>query len=304
MQHRVLPYLVLFLGVLSVSFSAPLIRLSHAPSPIIAFYRLFITCSILAPLTLWREKDAFQTISKKDLKLALLSGLALAAHFIFWISSVHHTSVASATVLVNTNPIIVVILSYFLWRETPHALTWPGALTVLAGIAMLSRHDLSIDATHLLGDILALAGALSVAVYFLLGRVLRQQLSLGLYTTIVYGSATFFLFIYSLLMNYPFYPYSKIDWFTFAGLAIISTIGGHTSLNWCLKYLPASTVSIGVLGEPAIASVLAWVFLSEPLSLQQMLAGTCILTGIGWFIYWQTKPRNPLRSLSPSPNSD
>lgn len=287
MQAKYKPYFILFTGVLCVSLAAPFIRLTTAPSVITAFYRLLITFLLLAPLSCAKEFQDFKRLQFSHVLLSILSGLALAAHFVFWISSVHYTSVASSTVLVNIHPLIVVLFSYILWREIPHLQAWAGVVLALCGVLLLGWHDLQVGEEKVLGDVLALAGAAAVAIYYLLGRSLRQDLSLGVYTSLVYGASTISLLMYVLLRGYPLYPYSRLDWLAFAGLALVSTILGHTSLNWSLKYLPATTVSTSVLGEPALASLIAWVFLAEPLSTRHIIAVLSILTGLAWFIYQQ-----------------
>lgn len=289
MPKRLWYYLILFLGVICVSFSAPLTRLTEAPPSIIAFYRLLITFSLLAPVSFIRKKEEFKKCTAYQMFLAFLAGIALSTHFIFWITSVHYTTVASSTVLVNTHPLLVVLFSYLLWREVPSHYSFIGLFLAIPGIVMLGSYDLNLGGREFAGDMLALAGAAAIAFYYLLGRILRQAMSLGVYTTLVYGTGSFLLALYSLFRGCSFFGYSSQDWLAFVALALFSTLLGHTSLNWSLKFFPASTVSISVLCEPAFASIMAWAFLFEPLSFKQITASLLALSGVAWFIFSQKK---------------
>ena len=110
------------LGVLAVSAAAILIRLADAPALAVAFWRNALGVILLVPLALfWRE--AFPR--GRALRVGILSGMALGAHFGFWISSLDYTSVASSVVLVCTQPVFVAILAYLVFGERTSP-PWPS----------------------------------------------------------------------------------------------------------------------------------------------------------------------------------
>lgn len=111
------PYLVLMLGVLSVSFAAIFIRIAEAPPLVIATYRLVIASAILGPFALVRSGGLPKRLSKSDALLIMLSSVFVALHFAFWITSLSYTSIASSVVIVTSHPVFVAIISYFLWGE-------------------------------------------------------------------------------------------------------------------------------------------------------------------------------------------
>ncbi|UCF93988.1 MAG: EamA family transporter, partial [Desulfobacterales bacterium] len=87
------PYLVLVSGVLAVSTGAIFARLAEAPAIVTAAYRVGLASLVLAPLAWWKTREELRTLSPRDLRLAMLSGLFLAMHFAAWISSLDYTSV-------------------------------------------------------------------------------------------------------------------------------------------------------------------------------------------------------------------
>jgi drug/metabolite transporter (DMT)-like permease len=55
---------------------------------------------------------------------------------------------------------------------------------------------------------------------------------------------------------------------------------GHTSFNWALRYVPAPTVAMAVLGEPIGTTILAWLLLRQPPTLLEAIGGVIICGGI------------------------
>ena len=275
------PYLVLALGVTGISFSAFLARMTDAPPAIIAFWRLIFTCLLLSPMAI-RDRAQFKAVGKKDLLLSLLSGLFLCLHFVFWFASLPKTTVSSATLLVNVHPLVVVTAGW-LGKEKvrPGALPWAGA--ALAGIALLGWGGLQVTGAFA-GNLLAAAGGLMLAGYYLAGRQVRAKVAISVYSLLVYGTSALLLLGCNLVAANPLIGYSSTDWLVFAALAVLPTICGHTLLNWSLKYLPADVVSVSALGEPVIATILAIPLLKEIPGPLQLAGGILVVGGIGMFL--------------------
>ncbi|HCL79544.1 MAG TPA: hypothetical protein DIC53_06215, partial [Synergistaceae bacterium] len=140
--------------------------------------------------------------------------------------------------------------------------------------------DFSLGGTALWGDFLALLGSIFAALYLLLGRRLRPSVSLGSYVTFIYGTAAVVLWAVVLLAGYPVVGYSRSTWLAFALLALIPQILGHSSSNWALRWLSGGTVALCLLGEPIGSTILAALFLGEPVTLPKVLGGALILAGI------------------------
>lgn len=282
-KPKVNPYLAVLVGVLAVSFSSLFVKLSGAPALIIAFYRLFFTFVILAPHTLLFSRSDLSVLTRRQALLSALSGLFLALHFVTWFTSLKYTSVASSVVLVTTQPIWVVAGGYVLFREKISLQSFIGGALALGGSIFIGAVDFQLGGTAVYGDLLAVAAAMFVSGYLLIGRRLRSQVNLPAYTFLVYGSASLVLGLSGLTSRQAFYPYPLQDWLLFLGLAVICTVLGHTVFNWALRYVQASVVAVFVLGEPLGAIVWALVFLQETPSLRQLAGGAVILTGLYLF---------------------
>ena len=130
------------------------------------------------------------------------------------------------------------------------------------------------------GDLLALLGSVAVAAYFLLGRNLRGRLSLLSYVSIAYSAAAIALVFLSLAARQSLYGYSKETYLMLVLLALGPQLLGHSYLNWALRYVSTTFVTVAVLGEPVGATLLAYLILGERPTIAEIGGGALILIGI------------------------
>lgn len=273
-------HLVLALGVISVSFAAVLIRLADAPPLVIAAYRLCLASLILAPAAWMRSRQELRRLARKDVILAVISGAFLALHFALWITSLSYTSVATSVVLVTVTPVFVAIASYLLFHERLNRQVIAGIVVCLAGAVLIGYGNWQIGSESFFGGVLALLGALAVAGYLLIGRRLRQEISLLSYAFLVYSSAAVMLLVAVLVRGYPVFGYSGDTYLMLVLLAVVPQLMGHMSLVWALRFVSATLVTIAVLGEPVGATALAFVILDEAPTWSEIVGGVLILAGI------------------------
>ncbi len=291
-------YLIMGLGILGVSFSAVLIRSTDAPSTVIALYRMLITFLLFTPLVMKKGGIPLKKIGGKGIGLALLSGFFLALHFAAWIESLKHTTIASSTVLVSLQPLFTATLGYFLYKESLRRGQIVGMGIAILGSALIGLSDFIGDGGHFYGDVLAVMGGAFASVYVLLGRGLRKTLSNLDYVYLAYGSCSITLLTVNLLWQTPLTGYSGGDYLIFLGLAVFSTIGGHTVFNWALKYVEANKVSVALLGEPIGATILGFLILREVPTEAQLFSGLIILLGLYIFIKDSFRRKKATASLS------
>lgn len=266
------------MAIVSISFASIFIRWSEAPAVIIAAYRMLFAALILLPFALRRQyREELRWLERRQWWAVAAIGAILAIHFVTFNAALKETSVAAATVLVTCHPIVVGILGYVYLKERPRR-SGAGIALGLAGVVVISSADLSAGALY--GDILALIGMLAAAFYLLGGRVLRQRVSVIPYAFLIYLVAAAVLFMAAIASGTPLWPYPVDDIVLFLALAAVSTIFGHTILNWSLRYLPAAFVSISMLGEPVGASILAYLLLGEAPGLGMLAGGAMVMVGI------------------------
>ncbi|MCS7198112.1 MAG: DMT family transporter [Candidatus Bipolaricaulota bacterium] len=271
---------VLGFALIVISFASIWIRWADAPPISIAAYRLGLAALLLTPLALSARRSQLQALTWSDVRYALLGGVCLALHFIFWISSLEFTSVASSVVLVTTNPIFVALGSHFLLKESVTLRVAVGIAISLVGGMLVGYGDFLAGPNVLLGDGLALLGAVMASAYLLVGRRLRAHTDLLTYIFLVYSAAAIVLLVTALVLRQPLWGFPQETYLWLMLLAIGPQLIGHTSFNWALKHLPASTVAVIILGEPVGSTVLAYFLLGEPITLLKAIGGALILLGI------------------------
>jgi drug/metabolite transporter (DMT)-like permease len=256
-------------GIVAISFAAIFIRLcDDVPSLMIATYRLTLSSIVL--LCIAKVKGIrFSSFSRRQLLLGMLGGFFLSLHFSLWISSLKFTSVASSVVLVTTNPIFVGLLSYVLFKERQPPELILGIILSFSGSIILAVGDsglrgLSVqNPSFLLGDALALLGAIMVSGYLMVGSKLRAEMDLLSYTSVVYTFSACFLLLTSLSLGISFTGYKADSYLFMVLLAVVPQLIGHTAINWALRHLRTSMVAITILGEPIGASILAYIIFNE-----------------------------------------
>ena len=278
------PMLILVIGILGISLSSIFVKYSPAPSVVTAAWRLSWTVILMTPAVLGRKETRRELLAvpRTTALLSLASGVFLAIHFATWFESLKLTSVASSTTIVCTE-VIWVCLGYCLFLK--------GKITKKAGLAIavtllgsvLVAWSDSARGHGLRGDLLALAAAVAVAVYTLLGRIVRSSASTTVYTYLVYTACTAALLIMCAVQGH-----SLTDWGMAAPLvglllAVFSTILGHSIFSWCLKFFSPTFVSASKLCEPVVAAILAGFLFGEIPAPVQLLGGGLILGGVVWY---------------------
>lgn len=287
------PGLVLAVGVVVASSSSILIRFvqPEVSSLVIAAYRMGIASLLLAPIVLLRHRRELSRIGRADLLLVMLAGGLLAAHFATWITSLEYTSVASSVVLVQTNPLFVALLSPWLLKERVSGPVFVGLALSLVGSLLVGFSDActglpcpeiadSLSGSALRGDVLALAGGIAGAGYVMIGRRVRPRVALMPYVGLAYSVAAVVLAVAAIGSRQPLAGFSTVNLLWLLLLALGPQIIAHSSYNWALRYLPASVVSLTLLGEPVGSTLLAYLILEEQPPLLRLVGGGLILAGI------------------------
>lgn len=268
---------LLALGVVSVAGAAILIRYADQAEPLaISFWRCAAGAAILAPF----GGKGFRRLTGRGWLLPILAGAFLAVHFATWITSLELTTVANSVLLVCTTPIFTAIAARLIFKERFRVAVWIGIALTFAGTGLIAGAGGGEGEASLSGDMLALIGAITVGGYTLAGQVSRRSLGIVEYAVITYGAAALLLLPVCLATGVPLVGYSAQTWAAIAAIVVGPQLLGHTVLNFVLKDLDATTVTVAVMAEPPIAIALAFVLFSEAPSALVYPGGAAILLGI------------------------
>ncbi len=275
--------LSLSLGIVAISFASIWIRMAQAegvPTLTIAAWRLIFASAVLLPYAWATRRDEMRSFSRREVGLLVASGLFLGLHFATWIASLGYTSVASSVVLVSMGPLFVGLGSWLFLRERPSLLMAAGILLAAVGSVIISWGDFGQGQDQLLGDLLALAGAVMVAGYLMIGRRVRGHCSLTAYIAPVYGVAMLTLLAIVLVGRRPMFGFSLAAYGWMLALGLVPQLIGHSTLNWALRHLSATFVAIVTLAEPIGSGLLAYLLLGEAVTWTTAAGGFLTLVGI------------------------
>ena len=279
------PMIMIVIGVLGISLSAIFVKYSTAPSAVTAVFRLGWTVLLMSPVV-WAKREVREEllhVNKRELGLSVLSGLFLAIHFVLWFESLQHTSVASSTSIVCTEVIWVALGFCLFLKGTLSKQAVLAIIIAFAGSVVIAYSDSSAGGAHLYGDILALVSAVAVAVYTLLGRIVRNNVSTSVYTYVVYVSCAAVLLGTCMVQSYPLFGFGMSAVIVGLLLSVFSTILGHSIFSWCLKYFSPAFVSASKLCEPVAASIMAVFLFRELPSVLQIFGGAMIIGGVYYY---------------------
>lgn len=275
--------LIIILGVLGASFSAILVRTSSAPSMVLVLYRVLIASIILFPAAILWHRDEWKRLPKKMLALSMISGMFLGLHFTAYFESLKYTSIASSVVLVNTEVFFVAFSMLIIFKEKISAKGWMGILAAFVGSIIIASADAGDGSNILMGDALSLLGAALMAVYTLIGKACRKEMTTTVYTFIVYMSASITVLVLLIIGRVPITGYDSRNYLIALGLAVFCTLLGHSVFSWGLKYEKASFISTAKLLEPVFSSVLGIIIFAEIPPAMVITGGSVVIFGIYYY---------------------
>lgn len=272
--------IALFAGATCIALSPIWVRLADVGPTASAFWRVALAVPLLwAAAALAARSRA--TLDRRQRWLLVAAGLAFAGDLVFWHWSIQLTSVANSTLLANLSSIFVTLAAWLLWRQRPTRTFLVGLLLALAGVALLVRSSHGFSATALVGDALGVITAMFYAWYLLTVKRLRDLGAATLQLMAVTTALTAAILLpVALASGETMLPASARGWLVLLGLAWITHAGGQGLITYALAHLRAAFSSVGLLLQPVMAAMFAWLLLGEPLVALQFAGGAVVLAGI------------------------
>ena len=281
MNHGVPIKVLLFLavGLVAASQSGNIVRLGDAPPTVMAAWRLLMATVMLAPLA-GRDLQVLRRVGVRHWALLLLTGLALALHFVTWIAAVQLTTVANAAVLFSVNPVLTAAAAWLFFRESVGAKLLVAIGIGLLGIVVMGWADLNLQPELWLGDLTALTSSLLFTVYLLGGKGLRGRVPTTAYVTSVYAVAAVLCFVFAVVSGASLVAYDGRTWTAFLLLALVPTMIGHTAINHAVAYVKAGWLSMATTSEALFAGLGAYLLWQEQVTWQTALGYALIISAV------------------------
>ncbi len=287
-----LPFVVIIIGQLMGSTGPLFIRSMHVegmPTPAIIALRQLITSALLTPVILLFYRHELRRLSRRNLAFAALAGTVLAIRFYFQIEAFNNSSVLLAGVFGGSGPLWVALVEVLWLKAVFTRRVWAGILLSLIGglIIALAGFDsgTSPGGNAALGAVLGLTAAFMSAFYLNLGRLARGQVSLLPYLWLMFSIAALISLAVVALTGVPLTGYSDDAWLGMAGLIITAQIFGHGGMNFALKYMPATYVSVMSQIVVVTSAVGAYLYFNEQPGAGQAIGSLVIVAGVTVVIF-------------------
>jgi drug/metabolite transporter (DMT)-like permease len=302
--------LVLLVGVLAASTAALFIRLAYEAEGsgsvglglLLAAVRLTVASLVLLPAW-WGLRKAPRGAGAMG--YAVLAGIFLGLHLALWIISLAYTSIVASATIVTTNPIWVALFLW-LWRgERPSRLTAAGIVVAISGGTLIAVGDAggaSAGTRPLLGDLLALGGALTVSLYLILGREAQHRgLGLGQYVATAYVVGALTLLPAPLLLGSGYSGWPAEVYLYGILLAFIPQLVGHSSFNWAVRWVSPTLVALVILAEPVGGSILGYLVFGEVPGALVLAGAAVLLVGVAGAVWGEGERAETVRKPDGTP---
>lgn len=269
--------LSLVAGIICISFSPVLVKLAVAEPIASAFYRMLIAWLALLPYCIIYKH---LKITGKELFVASFSGVVFGADMAVWNISLLKISATISTLVANLAPVWVGLFSYLLWRKASGILFWLGTFICIIGMVVLVGYGNVMHLQFGAGILLALLSSVLYAVYIMLSKNILARLSIITFMFYSMTGAVACLFVMCKLQNNRLTGFPVLTWVDFAVMGLICQLLGWLTINYALRFLDSTRVSIALLGQTVLAGFLAILLLHEELALKEIAGSIVVLTGI------------------------
>ncbi len=281
-------YLILVFSIMSANTSVIFTKnaLSYEVSPLaIGFIRLFFTALIVMPFALYKEKGHIKTLKKRHIFTCIASGTLLAIHFFCYFSSLIYTNAFISTITGAIQPIIISIISYFVFREKLSKRNLIGMTIAILGIFYIGYAAMdSVSNSSFTGFVYSMFTAVFFSFYLLIARYGMKFIKQYTYLGLLFSSCCVVLLMAVIVTKTPIFNYPYEVYLNCFLLCVCCTILGHAILNVAVKYISATEVSIISLIGPIFATIYDYVFFSQKVTISQLIGGIIIVIGVLLFL--------------------
>ncbi len=270
----------LLLGAAAIGTSGLFVKVSETGPIATAFWRVLLALPCLWLWSLLEQRERHRESFAVERKLLIASGLFFAGDLAVWHWSLVLTSVANSTLLANLAPIFVALAAWLLFRQQVQKKFLIGLAVAVTGMMVLIGGDFQLQGKELIGDALGVVTAMFYAGYQLTVKKLRSRVATS--TIMAWSSliTAIVLLPLALVSGEQLLPVSDMGWIKLVALALISQVAGQSLIAYAMAHLPATFSSVGLLFQPIMATLFAWVILGESVSLLQLAGGITVLIGI------------------------
>ncbi|WP_073343319.1 DMT family transporter [Caldanaerobius fijiensis] len=245
------------------------------------FIRFLIGGLLLLPLAVYHIKNKKIKLAIKDMLYISLIGLVnVVLSMSFFQIGINATKASLAAVIFSSNPLFVIISAHFILKENLNLEKILGLIIGIAGLVIVFYKDLNISKSYTYGIIMLILAAITYGIYTTMGKKFSQKTDSVIMNSLSFIIGSLLLLPILLIKHYPIFyvPYKAL--LPMAYLTFFVTGIAYYTYFVGLMYMDAGVGSMIFLIKPILASLLAWMLLSEKISMQFAIGTLVILAGI------------------------
>lgn len=286
--------LALFVGIMCISIFPILVKLALTPGLISAFYRMLFSFLLLLPYVFFKRQ--LELPSFRVVLLAALCGVIFGSDVAVWNIAIQASTATQASLLTNLSPVWVGFLSLIFLKDKPKSNFWIGTTVAVFGMIMLVGFSIFKNLDFDLGFNFAVLSGIFYAIYMLLSKHVLKYMKVTSFMLISLAASSIYLGIISFALNQPFYGFSNEGWLVLFAQAAICQLLAWSLISYATQHMRATRVSVSLLAQGVLASVLAWLLLDETLTFQMVVGGFFLLWGIRITFYDKQLISNVLKN--------
>ena len=215
-------------------------------------------------------------------RAAIVPGTLFGISMIIGFGAVLHTSIANATLIGNTMPVLVVVIAKFVYHEHVRIRQIAAAVVAAVGVAIVVVGAGKTADASLVGDSLAIANVGLWTAYFLKMKRLRDR---GMHSWTLLACVSTIASLVAippcLIVSDDLGDVAGRDWWYLAGMVIGPALLGHGLMTWAARHLRLTVSSLLTLASPVVSAVGAWLWLDQSMSVTQGFGAAVVLAALG-----------------------
>ena len=273
-------YLLLFFGVLCISWSAILVKIANVSGFASGFYRLFFGTLAIIPVWLYFKKPI---TDRHGVRIAIICGVLFACDIALWNTSIMLSKATISTLLANLAPVWVGIGSLLFMKEKPGRIFWIGTAVALFGVGIIIGIGQLMEARLNLGNGLAIIASMFYGAYLITVRRGRNTLDTFSFTTISMISSTVVLGLICVVSGTPMWGFSPTSWVMLGILGLVPQVLGWLAINQALGHIRPTVASASMLSQSVFTALFSIPILGEVLTIHEIGGAVVVLAGI-WLV--------------------
>ena len=276
-NHPWVHYLLLFFGILCISWSAILVKIANISGFGSGFYRMLIGTVVIIPIWLYFKKPI---TDRRGVRIAVICGILFACDIALWNSSIMLSKATISTLLANLAPVWVGIGALLFMKEKPSGIFWIGTVVSMIGVTIIIGFNQVMQANLNFGNVLAIIASMFYGAYLITVRKGRSSLDTFSFTTISMVTSTVVLGLICLFTSTPLWGFNTTTWLALGTLGLVPQLLGWLAINQALGHIKPTAASVSMLSQTAFTAIFSVLVLGEILTFHEIGGAVVVLGGI------------------------